>query len=102
MNQETKNNRIIGLVIGLIFFLIFFYLDFEELEFGYRINSPIGQICKELSRSILGVVVQGKILDLAEYFWLFLSIVYAILAWKYRGCIGYWFKRIISSLYKKI
>lgn len=100
MNQETKNNRIIGLVIGLIFFLILFYFDFDDFDFDKR-NSFFGLTSKALAKSMVSGSF-AKVSAAAKKIWFIFSAIYLALVWIYRGCIGHWFKRIISSLYKKI
>jgi hypothetical protein len=100
-NNETKNNRIIGLVIGLIFFAILFFFDFDDLDFDYKLNSIIGELSRTLAKSMVSGVM-SKVSAAAKFFWWFFTVIYLILIWIYRGCIGFWFKRIISLIYKKI
>lgn len=99
-DNETKNNRIIGLVIGLIFFVILFFFDFDDLDFDYY-NSIVGELSRTLAKSMVSGVM-AKVIAAANFFWWFFTVIYLILIWIYRGCIGYWFKRIVSLIYKKI
>jgi hypothetical protein len=99
--NQTKNNRTAGLVIGLISFVILFFFDFDDLDFDYKISSIFGQISKGLAKSIVSGVM-SEVSDVANIFWYFFATIYLISIWVYRGCIGYWFKRIISLIYKKI
>lgn len=97
-----KRERIIGLIVGLIFFSLLFCFNFYDFEFEYVLNSPIGKVCKGIANAIYGIATVSEIHGLAKIFWYGTAIIYLFLIWKYRSCIGYWIKKVITSGFKKI
>ena len=103
MKDNTKRNRIIGLLIGLIGLVALFYFRFDY-RFGFtsmELKTPIGELIYEITRNMMSGSIKAEE-DRALLFWAIFQIIYLAFVWYYRGCIGHWVIKVMRLGYKKL
>jgi hypothetical protein len=97
---ENKKERITGLIVGLIGFVLLFFLSWDLLDFEDGIYySFIGQISVEIGQMTINCRTCDNFVPWA---WSGFAIIYFLLVWKYRACVGHWVIKTIRMFYKKI
>ena len=103
MKNEDKNKRILGIALGLVGFIILFWLSYEYFNFRDGIfMSLIGTISVEITQMVTGCISNHWCEKRAIWLWLAFGVIYFLLVWRYRACIGHWVIKIVSLGYKKI
>jgi hypothetical protein len=108
---ERKIESILGLFIGFVIFAFFFLKEEHAINIYYKSSFVMNSLYPIIDsiffgyQSSLNYLHPMRVAAVSNYAiitWWILTLLYSVVIWKYRNCIGHYPIKIFTGIFKKI